>query len=108
MKSSGGIGVQGQELCNSLVSEAVRLGADEAEVYYTRSRKLEVVFLMLSGYFFSVITLSPAFSEAVISSVKGVDILMMAITCSPPKSRSFSYHNKVMGPGMAIQIAGHG
>jgi PmbA protein len=44
MKSSGGIGVQGQELCNSLVSEAVRLGADEAEVYYTRSRKLEVVF----------------------------------------------------------------
>ncbi len=44
MKSSGGIGVQGQELCSSLVSEAVRLGADEAEVYYTRSRKLEVVF----------------------------------------------------------------
>jgi PmbA protein len=44
MKSSGGIGVQGQELCNSLVCEAVRLGADEAEVYYTRSRKLEVVF----------------------------------------------------------------
>lgn len=42
--SRGVIYVQGQELCENLVSEAVKLGADEAEVYYTKSRKLEVMF----------------------------------------------------------------
>lgn len=36
--------MEGLKLCNHVVSEAVRLGADEAEVYYTRSRKLEVMF----------------------------------------------------------------
>jgi len=44
MMSRGVICVQGRELCETLVNEAVRLGADEAEVCYTRSRKLEVMF----------------------------------------------------------------
>lgn len=42
--SNGKIDVTDRELCESLVRNAIQLGAGEAEVYYVRTRKLEVMF----------------------------------------------------------------
>ena len=44
MRSRGGIDVHNRKLCENLINKAKQLGADEAEVYYVKSRKLEVMF----------------------------------------------------------------